>query len=233
MFLVDGRLGRNEDQSVLLDDQDCHLIAVADGMGGHAQGEVASERILALLNLARREDRLPADADGHDRIRSVLEGVHHALQREAAPDPTTQNMGATVVGCLFFPGGRLAHFHAGDSRLYLLRAGRLQRMTIDHTVREELQQAGGDPGQVGGHLVTSCIGGGMDHPRVDTAAAQDPVSGDRYLLCSDGLTDMVADERIAELLVGEDSAASAHELVGEAKRMGGTDNITVVVVEVS
>lgn len=233
MFLVENRTGRDEEFTTRLPGRDFRLFAVADGMGGHSSGEIASERTLALLIRARAAGLFPVRPEEHDRFRLVMEGVHHDIQAEAARLPETHQMGATLVGCLLFPEGRLVCFHAGDSRLYRLRAETLERLTVDHTVKEEFSRAGGNSDHIGGHLVTSCIGGGMDRPRVDTAAVPgDVLVGDRYLLCSDGLTDMVGDGRIAELLAGGEVAQAAHSLVGEAKHNGGQDNITVVLIEV-
>jgi len=233
MFLVNHHRGRDEEYRILQDPAGPLLVAVADGMGGHSSGEIASERTLALLDEHQLQGDLPVRPDDHAAFVPLLETIHHAIQDEAAVLPEAFNMGATLVGCVFYPEGNLVRFHAGDSRLYRLRDGVLERLTVDHTVREELSRAGGDPERVGGHLVTSCIGGGMARPRVDTGiVGGDVAPGDRFLLCSDGLTDMVDDGPITERLLGDDGPVAARSLIDAAREAGGSDNVTVVVIDV-
>ncbi len=233
MFLVNHHRGRDEEYRLRLDPAGPLLVAVADGMGGHSSGEIASERTLALLDEHQLQGDLPVRPEDHARFVPLLETVHGALLAEARTLPDALNMGATLVGCVFYPEGAIVRFHAGDSRLYRLRGGVLERLTVDHTVREELSRAGGDPERVGGHLVTSCIGGGMLRPRIDTGLViGDVAPGDRYLLCSDGLTDMVDDGPITERLLADDEPGAARALIDAAREAGGADNVTVIVIDV-
>lgn len=231
MFLVESRTGRDVEYAVRLTSRAVRLFAVADGMGGHAGGEVASAHALDLLVRAREAGAFPIRPGDHGAFQRILQDIHRDIEATGARLPETFGMGTTLVGCLLYPERRLVCFHAGDSRLYRWREGALDRLTLDHSLRAEIDRAGGNSAGVGGHLVTSCLGGGIDQLRVDTAAMPGEVlAADRYLLCSDGLTDMVAEDRIAALAAAPHATQAARDLVAEAKRNGGQDNVTVIVI---
>jgi protein phosphatase len=217
-----------------------HVLLVADGMGGHAAGEVASaltvETVEAfVLELLRRFSNLQA-SDEHGVISDLRQAVRQAdarIAEEAALHPEFAGMGSTLT-MAFASGGRLFVFHAGDSRCYLFRGGQLHRLTEDHTVvagmvgRGEIspEQARHHPHR---HVVTNVLGGGHAGVRIDVQRlALEP--GDVALLCSDGLTDMLDDGRIAAALAAEPGPeAACGRLVAQANAAGGKDNVTAVV----
>jgi len=204
------------------------VIAVADGMGGHAAGEVASRLAIEAVTAAGGSD-LP---DPYDLVRRANIAVIDAI----AADPSLAGMGTTLTLGVFEPAGRLRLGHVGDSRAYLLRNASLGKLTHDHTVVAELIAAGhltesearSHPHR---HLVTRSVGiEGIEIDETDVELSP----GDRVLLCTDGLTSMVSDDEIAQLLVNAPSpAAAAWRLIDAANTAGGYDNTTVAVVDVS
>ncbi|HEV2747285.1 MAG TPA: protein phosphatase 2C domain-containing protein [Allosphingosinicella sp.] len=182
---------------------------VADGMGGHAAGEVASALAVAFL-----APLMPTLADAADAA-WALAGANAALHEAMARDPALGGMGTTMVGAVLH-GDTALVFNLGDSRAYLMTDSRLAQISNDHAL--------------GGHILTRYLGGG-------TAAAFEPsvarvavMPGARLLLCSDGLTNMVGDDGIARLLASG-SPDPADALVRAALDAGGVDNVSVVVVE--
>jgi protein phosphatase len=218
-----------------------HIFLVADGMGGHRAGEVASALTVAtiegfVLHLLKRFSNLQA-TDEQTVLKDFQDALRQAdarLAEESAHHPEYAGMGTTLT-MAFVSGPKLFVFHAGDSRCYLYRAGQLRQLTIDHTVAAELARQGViRPEEVCHnrfrHVVTNVLGGTeakgvhVDVQKVDLEA------GDVMLLCSDGLTDMLADDRIAAVLRSEaDPRAAAERLVAEANAAGGRDNITAIV----
>lgn len=212
------------------------LLAVADGMGGHAHGEVASSvAIAALLDLDARLQG--ADLAGMDLAAALGEAVDDAANRLTAlakDDPELRGTGTTVVA-LLVDGTRIGVAHIGDSRAYLLRDGELERLTRDHT----LVQALVDEGRIS-------LEEAAEHPRrswlvrtLQEATPADPDlfpldgrAGDRYLICSDGLTAVLDDPEIQEVLAAvADPAAAVDRLIELANAGGGPDNITCVVAD--
>jgi len=199
---------------------------VADGMGGHAAGEVASR--LAVDSLARAG--LGADADAAD-IRGAFEKANEVVFEEATGP--AQGMGTTCS--LLIIGREAAHVgHVGDSRVYLLRGDSLRALTRDHTVVADLVERGvltDDQARVDSKrgFVTRALGGASRvEPDMRTVDIED---GDRFLLCSDGLTSMVSDDLIKSLLATPDPQAAAEALVAAANDAGGDDNVTALVVD--
>jgi protein phosphatase len=223
----------NEDSCLALPERG--LIMVSDGMGGEAAGEVASRHVAEWLPglLEERLDRI--DAEDTHAIEAALEDairvLSHRVREEASTLGDGAKMGATLTMALAAPP-RLHTAHIGDSRAYLLRRGRLSRLTHDHSVVGTLlergiisaEQAIGHP--MRGQLTRYVGMGGKVLPDVSHT---EPKRGDLILLCTDGLTNEIPDERIRELLQGTDRlVAACRELVDEANRAGGRDNITVV-----
>ena len=217
-----------------------HVLLVADGMGGHAAGEVASALTVEtvegfIVELLRRFSNLQAD-DESGVLADLREAVRQADARifeESEQHPEFAGMGTTLT-MAFVSGRRLFVFHAGDSRCYLCRGGRLARLTEDHTVTAELVRSGAiTPEQArhhpSRHVVTNILGGG--HAGVHVDVRQTVLQeGDVVLLCSDGLTDMLDDARITAVLTAErDPEAACARLVAEANEAGGRDNVTAVV----
>ena len=211
------------------------VFVVADGMGGHAAGEVASR-------LAVDEFAELADADAPVQPAAVLGALaraNAAILDVAAQDPARRGMGTTVVGlALVEDGGReywLA-FNVGDSRLYRYHEARLEQLSVDHTEVQELVAAGlitaeRSRAHPRHHVLTRALGTDPA-PAVDTWMFV-PVPGERFLLCSDGLVGELTDDQIAAVLAETgDPATAAERLVTTAVEAGGRDNVTVIVVQV-
>jgi protein phosphatase len=199
------------------------LFAVADGMGGHQGGEVASS--LALETIGK----------GGGPLEQMVREANEAVYRRAAGDPGLSGMGTTLTA-LRADGDVLRMAHVGDSRAYMLRDGRLQRLTKDHTVVQRLVDEGKLTAQEAEihpqrSILTRALG--VDESLQVDQGAIEPRPGDRLLLCSDGLTGMVDEERITRLLTeNPDPQAAADTLVTAANDAGGQDNITAVVIDV-
>jgi protein phosphatase len=217
-----------------------YLLLVADGVGGNEAGEVASALSVAsieafVLNLLKRFSNLRT-ADEQAVLKDLEAALHLAEGRiceEVAHHPEWKGMGTTLT-MAFASGWKLFVLHTGDSRSYLFRKGTLRQLTLDHTWAAELVRCGAiKPEQAVHHrfrhVVTNILGGGEADLRVDVQKV-DLETGDVVLLCSDGLTDMVADEQIAAILDAEwEPRAACERLVAEANDGGGRDNITAVV----
>jgi serine/threonine protein phosphatase PrpC len=217
-----------------------YVMVVADGMGGHAAGEVASRMaISALVSLALdvpdwifkvdEEHALEIERRARTRVQEVGAMMIERGRREAA----LRGMGTTLTAVRSL-GRDLLITHVGDSRAYLFRAGSLHRLTRDHTYAEHLVSLGRiAPADVADsrhrHVLTNALGGSCVDVHVDTDQMQ-LEDGDRVLLCSDGLTDLVDDEAIAGILRTAGRSTDACErLVQRALDSGGRDNVTVIV----
>ncbi|MEU6642230.1 protein phosphatase 2C domain-containing protein [Saccharomonospora sp. NPDC046836] len=214
------------------------LLAVADGMGGHAAGEVASA--IAVEAMADLDKRLTdRDHEELDLLRELDEGVADAaarLNERVSADPDLAGMGTTLTAMLW-DGSTFGLAHIGDSRGYLLRAGELRRLTRDHTMVQSLVDEGRMPAELAAThpgrsvLIRALMAGTPTEADLSLHTAE---PGDRYLLCSDGLTDVTPDEEIGTLL---SSAATPEEAVAQlierANEAGGPDNITCVVAFVA
>src|SRR5918999_4914123 len=220
----------NEDALLVGEGEDETLFAVADGIGGFEAGEVASSIVIDVLK------RLRPDASFEQAIREANRRVLAA----GRGDEKLSGMGTTVVAVRFRgtqaePVAEVAH--VGDSRAYLVRDSEIKPVTEDHSLVAELVRSGDlTRAQAAEHpqknLITRALGA-EDEVEVDTVVL--PVeAGDRFLLCSDGLTDMVPEARIAEILSDspDDPEEPARSLVSAALEAGGSDNVTVVVVDV-
>ncbi|ATE53308.1 PP2C family protein-serine/threonine phosphatase [Actinosynnema pretiosum] len=202
------------------DNEDCalvgaHVFAVADGMGGHAAGEVASALAVAAL---RDLDATPARRVGD--VQRALEEANDAMLAEGATDPGKRGMGTTATGIAMVDVLGQAHwavFNIGDSRVYRLFDGDLARLTTDHSR---------------GHVLTRSLG--VDRTPTPDLLVMPPAAGERFLMCSDGLTNELDDAEIAHVLsrIAEPGVA-ADELVRRAVEAGGRDNATAVVVDVA
>lgn len=218
-----------------------YALSVADGMGGAAAGEVASRMALTVgLSIAVDSPKWPLMMT-EERAREHMETwrerfrqIDAILAQRAWDDPKLTGMGTTLtLACSV--GTNLLLYHVGDSPAYLFRGGRLHRLTRDHTVAQELADAGQiDPAEVvrhrQRHVLTRYLGGGRDvEAEIQHLQLAD---GDRLLLCSDGLNDMVPDDRIADALQATPGAdAACRALVERALEAGGRDNVTVVVAD--
>ncbi len=234
-----GRRKTNEDAYLLAPAHG--VCAVSDGMGGYEGGEVASRLALEALLEFLREDagdpektwpRSPAPGASHEEnlLRCASECSHRRIL--AARQGPLAQMGATLVA-LLVRGSRAALAHVGDSRAYLLRAGACERLTRDHSLYEQMHGEGltgvarrDFPYR---NQITRALGlAGMAEPDV---ARVELVPGDRLLLCSDGLHDVLEPPALADLAAGADLAGAAQALVERAFAEGSTDNLTVVLAE--
>jgi len=206
------------------------LLALADGMGGHAAGEVASQLVIAAL--AHLDD----DEPGGDLLSKLNSAVHEgnsAIAAHVEADPDLEGMGTTLTAILF-AGNRLGLVHVGDSRGYLLRDGELTQITKDDTFVQTLVDEGRiTADEAHSHPQRSLIMRALTGHEVEpTLTVREAHAGDRYLLCSDGLSDPVSFDTIHEALQISDVTESADRLIEMALRGGGPDNVTVVVADV-
>jgi protein phosphatase len=217
-----------------------YLFVVADGMGGHAGGEKASALALdSVESFIHDNFKWFFRVKGHEEdkvlaeFQSALGRANARVLAEAADHRELRGMGTTLT-LAYSLDGFLFVAHVGDSRCYLSRAGTLYRLTKDHTMAEELVQRGVISPEEAlhnhwRHVITNAVGG--DSPEISVELHKLRLeAGDRVLLCSDGLTNMVNDDHIARILHFEaDPATCGRELVHQANEAGGGDNITVVV----
>jgi protein phosphatase len=209
------------------------LLAVADGMGGHAAGELASSTAIATLAELDSEELGPEEL--LTELQQAIEVSAERIAQFIEADPSRAGMGTTLTAILW-GDGRIAIVHVGDSRAYLLRDGELQQITTDHTYVQSLIDAGRiTPDEARRHpkrnlLLRAIDGSGL--PEGDPSLRQ-AESGDRYLLCTDGLSGVVPDDAIARVLLEvPDPTAAVSMLVELALEAGAPDNVTAVVADV-
>ncbi|MBY6364431.1 PP2C family protein-serine/threonine phosphatase, partial [Rhodococcoides corynebacterioides] len=206
------------------------LLALADGMGGHAAGEVASQLMIAAL--AHLDDDEPGDDLLGKLERATREG-NATIAEQVEEDPELDGMGTTLTAILF--GGRkIGLVHIGDSRAYLLRDDELTQITRDDTFVQSLVDEGRITAeQAHSHPQRSLIMRALTGNEIEpTLTVREARAGDRYLLCSDGLSDVVSSETIADTLREGENDVCADRLIELALRSGGPDNVTVVVADV-
>jgi PPM family protein phosphatase len=218
---------RNEDAYVVKPP----LFAVADGMGGPRAGEVASSLAAAAVKAGE------AAGGGEEQVVTLIQSANRSVYERSSEDASVSGMGTTMTVAVV-DGRGVTIGHVGDSRAYLERAGTLEQLTEDHSLVSELVRAGKlSPEEAEHHpqrsVITRALG---TDPDVDVDAfTVAPEEGDIFLICSDGLTTMVGDETIAQVLDAHrgDLGRAAKELVRLANKAGGEDNITVVAFELS
>ncbi|RJL32187.1 Stp1/IreP family PP2C-type Ser/Thr phosphatase [Bailinhaonella thermotolerans] len=209
------------------------LLAVADGMGGHAGGEVASS--VAIAAMASLDEAVAPDADLLGAIEAAVRDANRRLHEIVAREPSLKGMGTTLTAMLW-SGRRVALVHVGDSRAYLLRGGELYQITHDHTLVQSLVDDGRITAEEAAThpqrsiLLRALDGSGEVEPDLSLREAQ---VNDRYLLCSDGLSGVISPETLHQTLSTlEDPEAAVRQLIDLANRGGGPDNITCVVADV-
>jgi protein phosphatase len=227
-----GRKRQHNEDSYLVD-ADVQLYAVADGMGGENGGEVASDLAVRAIDRHVRAQRATLHAASHARVSAVvvqaIQLANRAIRHAGDLDPTLRRMGTTTTSVLFV-GDRAFIGHVGDSRAYLLRAGALQQLSLDHSLVAEQVRAGLiTPAQAEKspyrNVITRSVGV-AEAVDVDVSVV-DLVDGDTFVLCSDGLSGLVKDHEIDLFL-----HTVPDKLVDLANERGGHDNITVVVCRV-
>jgi PPM family protein phosphatase len=209
-----------------------NLLAIADGMGGHAAGEVASS--VAISALAGLDEEVPAD-QMLESLAAAVVSANSTLHEMSIEDPSVEGMGTTLTA-LLWSGGTIAICHIGDSRAYLLRDGDFHQITRDHTLVQSLVDDGRlSPAQAATHpqrsLVMRALQSGTEaEPDLSLIEAR---AKDRYLLCSDGLSDVVSEETLRDTLTRiADRDQVVTQLIELAIRGGGPDNITCIVADV-
>jgi PPM family protein phosphatase len=210
------------------------LLAIADGMGGHAAGEVASAVAISAIAPLDRQN-LTDGEDMLDALAAAVAAARNTLHDMSVSDPAVEGMGTTLTA-LLWAGAQVAVCHIGDSRAYLLRDGDLYQITRDHTLIQSLVDEGKlSPAAAANHpqrsLIMRALQGSTDAD--PDLAMHEALLGDRYLLCSDGLTDVVGDEAVHGVLsTVPDADQAVNQLIALAIRNGGPDNITCIVADV-
>jgi len=225
---------KNEDRMGYCYTRDAGLFALADGMGGHPEGEVASQMALQKLSALFQREARPKLADPLKFLHDAIIAGHHELLRYATGRALMDTPRTTVVACVL--QGNTAYWaHCGDSRLYLVRGDRLVARTRDHSyseLQETLSQVVPMTDRVNRNVLFTCLGS-PGKPVVDTAGPLVVHPGDRVMLCSDGLWGTVDDKTITDLLARHPISDAVPELVERALRAGGSgsDNVTALAVE--
>jgi PPM family protein phosphatase len=208
------------------------LMIVADGMGGHSAGEVASRMAVELIP----EIYYGSKGEPPRALKEAVEEANRRIHAAAAEDESKHGMGTTCTALCVLDGQAFAA-HVGDSRLYMLREGKVYQLTEDHSAVMEMVKMGLITKEEARHhedknVILRALG---TSPEVEVSALE-PFSvrvGDKYLLCSDGLYDLVPDEEIERELSGNDINAAGQKLIALAKERGGHDNITVGMVAIA
>ena len=219
------RRRRNEDSYVVVPP----LFAIADGMGGAQAGEVASQLAAGVLREAHGDER------GEERLVALVQEANLRVYRRSHEDAATAGMGTTMTVALV-DGTTISFGHVGDSRAYRVRGGQLEQLTDDHSLVGELVRSGKLSEEEAEHhpqraVITRALGTEADVD-VDTFTVE-AEPDDLFLICSDGLTDMVPDRQILAAIEGiDDLDRAARALVGVANANGGEDNITVILFQV-
>jgi protein phosphatase len=239
--LTDKGLSRTNNEDSFYIDKDLGLFIVADGMGGHSAGEVASRMAVEALSGDIRKSRSGGQpligasgagrSDASNRLVSGIKLANQVVCEAAKNNSSWQGMGTTIVAALA-DGDKLSIAHVGDSRAYLVRSGTISQLTDDHSVvAEQVRKGLISKEEAAGsgirNIITRALGND-DALEVDVTDI-DLMDGDRLLLCSDGLSTMVADEEVLMIMASDDLPESVcTRLVDEANNNGGRDNITVV-----
>ncbi len=226
MVLVGDRFIRNEVYSdeVNLEDKNRYLLALADGMGGHNGGEVASSDTLANLHYYFYD--MPAALDTSDFNEAIfgwLVSINNIIDSKGRFALRYREMGTTLVALAYYEN-QFYWMNCGDSRIYRLHDGQLQQLSTDHSLNKLMGVARHS------NIITNCIGGGCKTSYIDILKCTENVQpGDIFMLCSDGLTDMLTDEKVQTLL-NDDADASL--LCHAANEAGGYDNVSVCLIKI-
>lgn len=227
MILVVDKFLRNDILSTTIDQRRVSrfVIGLADGMGGHNGGEVASEQTLRNLHFYIND--LPPElskCDFNEALINWLDSINAIIDSMGSLDGELSNMGTTLVAFIYY-NGRFCWINCGDSRLYRYRDGNLLQLSKDHS----LNIITGQPQH--SNVVTNCIGGGCKTSFIDSCDITSDINpSDIYLLCSDGLSDMLSDDIISEML--HESETTANDLCDAAIALGGLDNVSACLLKI-
>jgi PPM family protein phosphatase len=208
------------------------LVILADGMGGHSGGEIASKlAVEAITRVYYEVDNGPAES-----LRIAFEQANRQIYEASIADANLEGMGTTSTALVLCGESAIAA-HVGDSRLYLLRDGEIYQMTEDHSVVMEMVKQGIITTEQARHhedknVIVRALGTG---PQVEISIWEKPLAvrdGDQFILCSDGLYDLVEDKEIRDLVLANGNHSACEELISLAKKRGGYDNITVGILSV-
>lgn len=226
MILLGSRFIRNDAFStqVNLTKNDRYLVAVADGMGGHSSGDVASSDVLHNLQFFYYDLPVGFQQEQFRRMMNEwLDAINNYITSKGRADEQFKGMGTTLVGFAYYEG-EFYYLNCGDSRLYRYRQGELSQLSTDHSLSNML----GSEKRMS--VITNCIGGGCTTSYLDMEMiSEDVLSGDSYLLCSDGLTDMLSNHKISQLL---SCNINANGLCEAAIQAGGLDNVSCCIVKI-
>ncbi|MDP8229344.1 MAG: protein phosphatase 2C domain-containing protein [Candidatus Electryoneaceae bacterium] len=226
MILLGKKLFRDDNErfSIVLTDEEFYFISVADGMGGHKAGDVASELVLQKMAEKLSSLKLALNQEELNRVfTDWTHEIHRYVDGKSKSDWSLHGMGTTMIGVLFY-NGKAYYANVGDSRLYIFSDGRLTQISRDHTLRE----MSGNPNIPSNIIVNSF--GGLDEIFLDFGIVTDQwKNGDVLMLCSDGLSDMLSDEEM-ELFLSQSDPLEI--LLDEAKNKGGRDNISIILASV-
>lgn len=239
----------NEDSYCILSEH--RLFVVADGMGGHRAGDVASR--MATSEMTAFFDATNANGDGVDwpskqdtrmsvdqsRLVSAVKLANQRIFQTSTANRSVQGMGTTVVGVLFNREDRKMNVaHVGDSRAYRVRAGAISQLTRDHSLLNDYllvmpNLSDAQKERLPSNVITRALG--MQQAVAVDVSVDETEPGDVYVLCSDGLNGMVSDERILDIVhsAGPDVESAARTLISQANQNGGEDNITVVIIRIT
>ncbi|MBL0172954.1 MAG: Stp1/IreP family PP2C-type Ser/Thr phosphatase [Gemmatimonadaceae bacterium] len=231
-----GRIRAGNEDSLYADaDSERGLFIVADGMGGHAAGEVASEMAVQIVARELAGTRDLAGPEPLAAMAHALREANRAIYERTIVEADKQGMG-TTASCVLMGGGRWIIGHIGDSRVYLVRDGVFRQVTKDHSYVQEQVDAGFlTPEQARYHpysnVITRCVGA---NAAVEADVLQGELqNGDLYLICSDGLTGMVEDPQLKKIFETRATPGRMVDaMITEANRRGGLDNITAIVIQV-
>jgi len=205
-----------------LTNNDRYIITVADGMGGHNCGDVASNDVLHNLEFFYYD--MPTGfnpSEFNEAIVEWLDSINNTIAAKGRADERFKGMGTTLVGIAYYEGNFYS-LNCGDSRLYSFRDGILTQLTTDHSLSNMLGT------ERTSSIITNCIGGGSSSSYIDIVMMTNDIQvGDSYLLCSDGLTDMLKNEKICKLLT---NGANANDLCNAAILAGGIDNVSCCLI---
>jgi len=229
---------RKQNEDAYFADAGAGTFVVADGMGGHAAGEVASRMVKEHFSSRPAEpEEAPTVGEARDLLRRTIAGVNQAIVSDSRDNPARSGMGTTATALLLLPEGSYVIGHVGDSRAYVLRDGELSRLTEDHTYVQQLVNRGRLTDEQArlhprSSLLTRALGT-EESVEIDLYDGSFQ-PGDRFVIASDGLTGMISEEKLGSVVrLRVEPEEMVGRLIEAANQAGGSDNITVIVVDVS